>query len=99
MLSATFNDQVLYLEGDLQVHHLEKIKDDLVGYAVQTEPMTVDLSLVNEVDLAGLQLVLAFLRSRKSETKLDGIGMQLDKAFSISGLKPHFVPYLIVARS
>ena len=94
MLTVVYNNQVLSLEGKLQVHHLESIKNDLVTWAADGNPLTLDLSQVQEVDMAGLQIALAFLRSRKSETKVSGIGPELSKALSIVGLTPHFAPFL-----
>ena len=94
MLSSNYNDQVLYLEGDLQVHHLEGIKGELVTWAADPNPLTLDLSQVAEVDIAGLQMVLSFLRSRKSQSKVIGVGPELTKALQITGLAPHFAQFL-----
>ena len=93
MLTAEYNDHVLYLEGKLQVHHLACIKSDLVTWAADGNPLTLDISQVREVDVAGLQMVLAFLRSRKSGTKVVGIGAELAKALAITGLTPHFASF------
>ncbi len=93
MLSTQYNDQVLYLEGSLQVHHLDGIKDEMVAFAADAKPLTVDVSQIADLDLAGLQMVLAFLGSRKGETKLVGLSKEFGKALSISGLEPHFAPF------
>ena len=94
MLTAEYNDQVLHLIGDLQVHHLESVKSELVAWATDGNPLTLDVSQVQEIDLAGLQMVLAFLRSRKTGIKVTGIGAELAKALALAGLTPHFATFL-----
>jgi anti-anti-sigma regulatory factor len=76
------------------VHHLEGIKGELVDLAAQDESVTADLSGVEEVDMAGLQMLLSFFRSRKSETKVTGITADMARALEITGLKPHMAPYM-----
>lgn len=94
MLNTEYNDQVLYVEGELQVHHLEKVKGELAHWAADADSLTLDLSQVVELDVAGLQIVLAFLRSRKGETKVTGISGDFYKALELTGLIPYFTPYM-----
>ena len=94
MLNCEYREQVLYLSGQLQVHHLDGIKEDLIFLTGEEDPIQVDLSQVDDVDMAGLQIILAFLRSRKNATKLVGINPDLAKAISITGLEPHLAGYI-----
>jgi anti-anti-sigma factor len=94
MLNCQLNEQVLYLEGQLQVHHLDKIKNELAALANDNQPIQVDFSQVEEVDVAGLQIMLAFLQSRKSATKVQGISAELAKGLAITGLKPFFAKFM-----
>jgi anti-anti-sigma factor len=94
MLTIELKDNILYLSGALQVHHLEGIKGELVDLAAEDGSVTVDLSRVEEVDMAGLQMLLSFFRSRKNETKVTGITADIARALEITGLKPHMAPYM-----
>jgi anti-anti-sigma factor len=94
MLNCQLNEQVLYLEGQLQVHHLDKIKNELVALANDNKPIQVDFSRVEDVDVAGLQIMLAFLQSRKGAAKVQGVSAELAKGLAITGLKPFFAKFM-----
>jgi ABC-type transporter Mla MlaB component len=94
MLNCQLNEQVLYLEGQLQVHHLDKIKTDLAALANDNQPLQVDFSRVEDVDVAGLQIMLAFLQSRKSATKVQRLSAELAKGLAITGLEPLFAKFM-----
>jgi anti-anti-sigma factor len=94
MLTSELKERILYLSGALQVHHLEAIKNELSELANEEEPLMVDVSRIEELDMAGLQMLLAFLRSRKSETKVTGITSDMARAIEIIGLKPHMASYM-----
>jgi ABC-type transporter Mla MlaB component len=94
MLTSELKDHTLYLTGALQVHHLEGIKDVLMTLVNEEYPLTVEVSRIEDLDIAGLQILLSFLRSRKSETKIAGITPDMARAIEIIGLKPYLASYM-----
>ncbi|MFH1032964.1 MAG: STAS domain-containing protein [Pseudomonadota bacterium] len=97
MLTCQGTDDTLSIAGKLQVHFLDQVLDCLGAALNQTQPLTVDVSAVSEVDLAGLQLLLSFMRTRQasSPTSLRGVQPFMNKAMQLSGLESHFAGYVI----
>ncbi len=96
MLTCQSAADTLSIAGKLQVHFLDQILDCLRAALDQPQALTVDVSGVSEVDLAGLQLLLSFLRTRQaiSPTSLRGAQPFLSKAMQLSGLDSHFAAHL-----
>jgi ABC-type transporter Mla MlaB component len=97
MLTCQNAADTLSIAGKLQVHFLDQIMDCLRAALDQTQALTVDVSGVSAVDLAGLQLLLTFLRARQtlSPTKLRGAQPFLTRAMQLSGLDSHFAAFTI----
>jgi anti-anti-sigma factor len=96
MLTATVSQRTMTLVGELQVHHLHELKADLNQALEESDLAVVDVSGVNDVDVAGLQLLLAFFQSaghRSSPCKLTGIGPGLRKALQLTGLEQPFAAF------
>lgn len=96
MLTCQAADGQISIAGKLQVHFLDAIMDCLGTAINQASPLRVDLSQVTEVDLAGLQLLLAFLKGRQADapTTLEGVQPFMEKALEVSGLDNFFAAYL-----
>ncbi len=96
MLTCNQVPDGLALEGELQVAFLERLKDALAPALDRAEPLTLDVSGISEIDVAGLQLVLAFLRSRHAETqtRLVGAGEVFKRALDLTGMAEHYAPFM-----
>lgn len=97
MLTCQASADTISIAGKLQVHFLDAIQDCLRAALDQPQGLTVDISAVSEVDMAGLQLLLAFLRTRQAvaPTGLRGAPPFLARAMEISGLDSHFAAFAI----
>ena len=96
MLSCTLEGNQLILEGELRVAFVDSLWECLKKAQPQNQELEVDLAKVAAVDVAGLQMLLAFLRSRKSSgaTRLKAAPPTLLRALELTGLWEHFAPYL-----
>ncbi len=95
MLDYQLSGGELSLSGQLRVQFLDIFKEGLSQAASQGRATRVDLSQVREADLAGLQLLLAWLRSDAGPgTRLQGLPRSLERAIGLSGLKEHLAPYM-----
>lgn len=97
MLTCQASADAISIAGKLQVHFLDAIQDCLRAALDQPQALTVDISAVSEVDMAGLQLLLSFLRTRQSlaPTGLRGAPPFLARAIALSGLDSHFAAFAI----
>lgn len=88
MLTCVLSEQRLSLAGELQIQYLDSLKETLDQARTLPQTLEVDMAGVEEVDLAGLQLILAFARAREGigETRLQGLQPAVTKALSLSGL-------------
>lgn len=88
MLTCALDGRTLTIAGELQVQYLESLKESLDQAAVLSEPLAVDINGVMEIDLAGLQLLLAFLRARGGvgASSLRGIQPSVAKAMQLMGM-------------
>jgi len=95
VLECHKEDGRLRLQGELRMAFLETLKQELASADTGRE-LEIDLSQVSEVDLAGLQLLLSYLRSRPSQApaRLKGCTADFRKALELTGLEPHFSAYL-----
>ncbi len=57
----------LRLEGEMTIYNAAEIKDNLAGFINDYYEFELDLSAVNEIDSAGIQLLLLF--RKKAEQK------------------------------
>lgn len=96
MLNCNLEGNRLALEGDLQVVFLERLHQALTQAFGQSEPLQIDLSGITSVDTAGLQLLLAFARSRHEaeSTRFTEPPDFFKKALSLAGMNEHFAPFL-----
>ncbi len=96
MLNCNVEGNRLALEGDLQVVFLERLHQALAQAFGQSEPVQIDLSGITSVDTAGLQLLLAFARSRPEaeSTRFADPPEFFQKALKLAGMDGHFAPYL-----
>lgn len=96
MLTCALDGRTLSIAGELQVQYLESLKGSLDQASAVHEPLTVDVSGVVEVDLAGLQMLLAFLRARKGvgSTSLLGVQPSVSRAMQLMGMDFLLVEYL-----
>jgi anti-anti-sigma regulatory factor len=96
VLTYALAGRTLSIAGELQVQYLESLKDSLDQASTMPEPMTIDVSGVTEIDLAGLQMLLAFLRARKGagSSSLHGIQPSVFKAMQIMGMDALLAEYL-----
>ncbi|MCF8031672.1 MAG: STAS domain-containing protein [Desulfarculaceae bacterium] len=84
----------LSLSGQLKVQYLDILHEALTQAREQEEPLEVDLSQVREVDLAGLQLLAAWLLdSGGPEARLGGLSGGVERALALSGLKDSLAPF------
>jgi anti-anti-sigma factor len=97
MLTCQGTADTISIAGKLQVHFLDLIQDCLRAALDQPQALTVDLSGVSEVDVAGLQMILSFLNTRRasSPTSLRGDQPFLARAMQLSGLDSQFASYLV----
>jgi ABC-type transporter Mla MlaB component len=96
MLTCGFNQGQVILEGELQVAFLGPLADCLEQALPFEQPVEVHLGQVSGVDVAGLQLLMAFLQSRR---QVGPVGLRecspvFLKALELAGLSEHFAAYL-----
>lgn len=96
MLNCNLEGNRLALEGDVQVVFLERLHQALTQAFGQTDPLQIDLSGITSVDTAGLQLLLAFARSRQEavSTRFTDPPEFFHKALKLAGMAGHFAPYM-----
>jgi len=59
-------DGALILAADCTVAEADALKSALAGRLDESEPVTVDVSALQRIDTAGLQLLAAFVRDRRT---------------------------------
>lgn len=91
MLTCESGDGRLMVRGELQIQFLESLKEYLQAQMTAPGTLVLDFAGVEDVDLAGLQLVTAFAHSRKQfgELKLANLSPIMIKALALSGLDRH----------
>lgn len=84
------------LVGRLQIEFLEEAKPALVQAAQSPGQLDLDLSLVEHVDTAGLQMIVALLQSRSTAkpTSVIGLSAPLARALELTGLDELVASYL-----
>jgi ABC-type transporter Mla MlaB component len=96
LLDYQFKPGELSLSGRLKVQYLDILKEALSQAQGSEDSLRVDISQVREVDLAGLQLLTAWLRQHGGapEVRLTGLPGAVERALDLAGLKSHVAPYL-----
>ncbi|MCB2226400.1 MAG: STAS domain-containing protein [Desulfarculaceae bacterium] len=95
MLDYQFNNGQLSLSGQLRVQYLDILREALESAMSQAPPVRLDLSQVREVDLAGLQLLTAWLQDDACpRAVLAGLPGVVERALELSGLNRNLAPYL-----
>ncbi len=96
MLTISVSGQTISIVGEMQVHYLQTLKEGLAQALQSPEPLMVDLGGVRDVDVAGLQTLLAFVKSRAGHapTSLGGAQPSLLRALELTGLDRHLAACL-----
>ena len=96
MLEYRFEPDALVLSGELQVTFFEQLAEALRQAALNPGDLKVDVAGVTDIDTAGLQMLLAFLREYRNQAKvaLAGITPAFAKALALTGLDEHYGPFL-----
>lgn len=96
MLTCERKADAIAIQGELQIQFLESMKEYLLPELNSPGTLVLDLSRVTGVDLAGLQLLLAFAHSRRDHgaIKLAHLPAAMDKALILSGLDQQMRPFL-----
>jgi ABC-type transporter Mla MlaB component len=86
----------LTIAGQLLIRHLDSFKESLWEFLSTSSPIKVDVSQIKEVDLAGLQLLLAFLKTRKEVggASITGLSKAFDRALKLTGLEKHYAKFI-----
>jgi ABC-type transporter Mla MlaB component len=79
----------LALAGDLGLEQLEELKRRLDGVVCRARPVTLDVTQLERIHTAGLQLLAAFVRARQAQGRTvvwEGISPWLAEAIQQLGL-------------
>jgi ABC-type transporter Mla MlaB component len=83
------DDGSLILAAACTVAEADTLKTELAGRLQESEPVTVDVSAVQRIDTAGLQLLAAFVRDRRTAGRAvawRGRASALETAAALLGL-------------
>jgi ABC-type transporter Mla MlaB component len=96
MLNCSFDQGRVVLEGEMQVAYLDGLRDCLQEAMPCEQAVELDLGQVASLDVAGLQLLLAFLQSRRAigPASLKKAPPVFYKTLELSGLDRHFADFL-----
>ena len=96
MLDYQLSPSELTLSGQLKVQYLDTLKEALLKAAQQGGLACLNLSQVREVDTAGLQLLLAWLRQPRPQfiPRLTDVPEVVARALRLGGLQSHFAPFM-----
>jgi len=85
----------LVISGELKIQFLEELKHELEELVRAEGQVRIDLGGVSELDMAGLQLLAAFVRSRaeRGPVVLGPVSDAFRHAVRLSGLEEIFGPY------
>lgn len=92
MLSCEVSGNTIFISGDLRVQYLDSLGQCLHAGMTNPEPLELDLRAIYEVDTAGLQALLSFLRSRRQvgPVTISGYSEPMAMALGIMGLRTQF---------
>lgn len=76
---------------------LERLRDELAPGLELEQPVTIEVSGITDVDVAGLQLLLSFLVSREDrpQTQMAGAGPVFNRALELTGMKEHYARFMV----
>ena len=96
LVGLPLSDQELALNGHLGVQYLDIFKEALLKTVDQDGVARVDFSQVRKVDIAALQLLLAWLGRAHSNSRprLVNLPQFMKQALELSGLRSHFAPFM-----
>ncbi len=81
------SDEAVALAGEVTVHDAAALRDGLLPLLDVGEPITIDLSEVRELDLAGLQVLVALVRHRgRDRVVFAGCPEELRRRVQLVGL-------------
>lgn len=86
MPGSSAKERVLELSGVLSVHRVSSLKKKLLKELAEARPEAVDLSKVEWVDTAGLQLLLALVRECGSGVVLRGMNPDVANCMRVAGI-------------
>ncbi len=87
------NGLVAFLEGDLTIYNANAIRDFLLAFLDDSAELELDLSKVNEMDSAAIQLLLSACKQAGRQQKTLRLGALSDFAtevFRLVNLKQFF---------
>ena len=84
---------IYHLKGELSIHELDKLKAFLEESLKDTKEVPISLAKVRFIDIAALQLLIAFKRRLEPEVKLRifDISAEVKDILSLCGLKAALV--------
>ncbi len=98
MPARTFNisqdgQGVYHLEGELTIHELDEFKAFLEESLRDLQEIPISLAKVRFIDIAALQLLIAFKRRLEPEVKLriSAVSAEVEDVLSLCGLKAALV--------
>ncbi len=96
MLEWKLSGTTLHLIGEIKISQAEELFLSLRQLPHELAFLEIDLSEVSQVDTAGLQLLLAFCRSRSGQAAacLINPAPVFMRALNLSGLNAQFQSYL-----
>jgi anti-anti-sigma factor len=96
MFTCTQVGERLDLAGDIRISDLEDITACLSPFLGDQQPVELNLTQIEEVDTAGLQILLAFCREKqdRGQARVTNIPQGMQKALALTGLDGHFRSFL-----
>jgi anti-anti-sigma factor len=84
---------VYHFKGELSIHELDELKGFLEKSLKGERDIAISLAKVRFIDIAALQLLIAFKKQWKPETKflISDVSSEVEDILSLSGLKMVFL--------
>jgi anti-sigma B factor antagonist len=86
---------LLQLGGDMTIYNAEKFKENLLGFVQDFREFEVDMTAVNEIDTAGIQLLLQFEKKAaqgERSLQLSGCNEQVGDLLNLYQLQDWLAP-------
>ena len=86
---------LLQFEGDMTIYNAAELKEGLLEYVEDFKEFELDMSAVNEMDTAGIQLLLQFNRQAQQEQRsmqLSGCNEQVCDLLDLYQLQDWLAP-------
>ena len=96
MLEIKDQDGLIAVSGEMQVRSAEELKKTFWDILERPGEVSLDLSGVEDIDVAGLQVLLSFLITKNSESKavITSLSPALERAMQLSGTSEHFKQFM-----